>query len=36
VQPKTDKKKKPNINKKKLNFIKFKKGQNIAEVNMAV
>ena len=29
-------KKKPNINKKKLNFIKFKKGQNIAEVNTAV
>ena len=36
MQPKTDKKKKPNLNKKKLNFIKFKKGQNIAEVNTAV
>ena len=34
--PSTDKKKKPNINKKKLNFIKFKKGQSAFEVNEIV
>ena len=33
--PSTDKKK-TNINKKKLNFIKFKKGQSPFEVNQIV